>query len=294
MSGGFCRDCFTGTLRGDAVLTGKVQTIHGLPTYVAKPEADIEPKALVVIISDMLGWELKNTRALADNYAKRAQVLVYLPDFMDGHAPDISLLSIADSLMAPSDSWHTTLISKPYWAIQLAVSVIPWLYWSRQAVSKPLITKFFQDLRSHPPPFSTQRLKIGVAGFCWGGYYTFYLTRDEPGTRVASLGSEEKLPLVDCGFTAHPSLLTVPRDIEGVKLPISVGNGENDEFLGHKNMMILKNILEAKEDQAHEVVIYDGARHGFAVRGDPKDPKQVELGAQAEDQAVNWWKKQLH
>lgn len=86
MSGGFCRDCFTGTLRGDAVLTGTVETIHNLPAYVARPEAGVEPKALVVIISDGFGWGLKNTRALADNYARRAQVLVYLPDFMDGQS----------------------------------------------------------------------------------------------------------------------------------------------------------------------------------------------------------------
>lgn len=84
MSGGFCRDCFTGTLRGDAVLTGKVEEIHGIPAYVARPEPGNEPKALVVIISDGFGWKLKNTRALADNYAKRAQLLVYLPDFMNG------------------------------------------------------------------------------------------------------------------------------------------------------------------------------------------------------------------
>lgn len=81
---GLCPNCFAGTLRGDAVLTGKVEKIHGLQTYVARPDAAIEPKAIVVIIPDAFGWELKNTRALADNYAQGAQLLVYLPDFMNG------------------------------------------------------------------------------------------------------------------------------------------------------------------------------------------------------------------
>jgi len=83
-STGYCRDCFTGTLHGDAVITGHVERIHGLPTYVTKPEAGTEPKALIVIISDGFGWELRNSRALADSYAKRGDFLVYLPDFMDG------------------------------------------------------------------------------------------------------------------------------------------------------------------------------------------------------------------
>lgn len=83
-STGYCRDCFTGTLHGDAEITGHTEQIHGLPTYVAQPEAGAKPKALIVIIPDGFGWELRNTRALADSYAKRGEFLVYLPDFMDG------------------------------------------------------------------------------------------------------------------------------------------------------------------------------------------------------------------
>ncbi|KAI1875664.1 uncharacterized protein JN550_001950 [Neoarthrinium moseri] len=291
---GFCPDCFTGTLRGDAVLTGTVEQIHGLPVYVARPGGGVEPKGLVVIISDGFGWELKNTRALADNYAKRAELLVYLPDFMNGCAPDVRLLSAGDGLMGPSPSWFTTLVMKPYWALRLSVAIIPWLFWTRESATRPRLTKFFQDLRSNPAPFETQRLKIGVAGFCWGGNHTIFLARDEPHTRVSSSGSGETLPLVDCGFTAHPSFVTVPKDIEGIRRPISIANGPDDQFLGRENMAVLKRILEAKEDNAHEVVVYDGAKHGFAIRGDPNDPKQAELGAQAENQAVNWFKKQLH
>lgn len=84
--GGFCQDCFKGTLRGDAKPTGTVETIHGLPTYVARPDPDSqgEPLGVVVIVPDVFGWELLNTRALADSYARRGPFVVYLPDFMDG------------------------------------------------------------------------------------------------------------------------------------------------------------------------------------------------------------------
>ena len=41
-------------------------------------------KGIVVIVPDAFGWKLVNTRILADNYAERRQVTVYVPDFMDG------------------------------------------------------------------------------------------------------------------------------------------------------------------------------------------------------------------
>jgi hypothetical protein len=80
----FCADCFTGTLRGDATPTGTVEIIHGLPTYIARPEPGTQPKGIIVIIPDAIGWDLLNTRVLADAYAKRVPALVFLPEFMNG------------------------------------------------------------------------------------------------------------------------------------------------------------------------------------------------------------------
>ncbi|KAH8671306.1 Alpha/Beta hydrolase protein [Xylariales sp. PMI_506] len=291
---GLCADCFKGTLRGDAVLTGTEERIHGLEAYVARPEDGVDPKGIVVIIPDAYGWKLKNTRAMADNYAKRAQVLVYLPDFMNGSGVDSSLGVLLDNFNAPSQSWYTTLVQKPYWMVQFVCGLIPFGIFARESVAKPRIVKFFQDLRATPPPFSTPRLKIGVAGFCWGGYYTVYLAKDETQIRILPLGSSEAQALIDCAFTGHPSLLTIPRDIEQIKIPISVANGPDDEWMGREKMAILTKILQEKDDNAHEVIIYDGAKHGFVTRGSTKDPKQAELGARAEDQAVNWFKKHLN
>lgn len=58
--------------------------MHGRNTYVARPDAGTAPVAVIVIVSDAFGWELPNTRALADAYARRGPFLVYVPDFMDG------------------------------------------------------------------------------------------------------------------------------------------------------------------------------------------------------------------
>lgn len=80
----FCANCFAGTLRGDVIPSGTVETIASLPTYVTQPEAGQTPIGVVVLISDAMGWELLNTRALADAYAKRIPAVVLVPEFMDG------------------------------------------------------------------------------------------------------------------------------------------------------------------------------------------------------------------
>ncbi len=64
---------------------GRVETIHGLPTYVAGTTSETEPEGIIVIISGAFGWDLLNSRILADAYAKRGNYTVYLPDFMDGN-----------------------------------------------------------------------------------------------------------------------------------------------------------------------------------------------------------------
>jgi hypothetical protein len=49
-----------------------------------------------------------------------------------------------------------------------------------------------------------------------------------------------------------------------------------------------KEILK-KSAGDHKAVIYLGAKHGFAIIGDPTDPKHKGFGDQAEAQAVSWF-----
>lgn len=78
-----CSDCASGHLH-EGTPAGRVETLHGLPAYVTGPPGNEPSKGTVVIIPDAFGWNLNNSRILADAYAKRAGVTVYLPDFMNG------------------------------------------------------------------------------------------------------------------------------------------------------------------------------------------------------------------
>lgn len=139
---------------------------------------------------------------------------------------------------------------KPILVGRAMVKFIPMLYRNSPGKITPTVTSFFQSLRSSP---ETQSLKIGAAGYCWGGKFTVLLTHSST-------------PLIDAAFTAHPSNLKVPEDMEGVQAPLCIMVGDTDMAWKIDQVNQAKGILEKKKDTTHEVHILPGAMHGFAVR----------------------------
>ncbi|KAF4995700.1 hypothetical protein FDECE_12729 [Fusarium decemcellulare] len=145
----------------------------------------------------------------------------------------------------------------------------------------PGVRKFMDDLRCA----EAANLKVGVVGFCWGAFGVTHLAH-------GGLARNGKT-LIDAAFTAHPSEIKVPRDIEGVKLPYSMVIGDVDFALPLKEVQKAAKILEDKREVDTEVVIIPNAKHGFAVRGNPNNKIEKEMADQAEDQLVRWFTKYL-
>lgn len=159
---------------------------------------------------------------------------------------------------------------------------MPFIYYTRLSVTKPRIFNFFKAFRDN----EAANLAVGVAGFCWGGKMVTLLCHDD---EKASNGAS----LVDAGFTAHPSGLTLPGDIEAVEKPLSIANGTLDFQLTMPGVKQVQEIFANKKEGRCEMVVYDGAKHGFAIRGNPKVEKELKQGLEAEDQAVAWFEKWL-
>ncbi|KAL8847835.1 MAG: hypothetical protein Q9221_007137 [Calogaya cf. arnoldii] len=281
-----CEDCATGHLhQGDP--RGRVETIHGLPSYITEPSSGAPPKGLVVMIPDAFGWETPNNRLLCDTYAERAGVLVYLPEFQDGHHLPMSMMTDMGT-MTSSDS---SMLKKIPSTLRVAYNMAPFLYLTRPSVTKPRIQSFFTSLRSSSSFTST--LPTFAAGFCWGGLYAINLTHSTSVT-------QEGKPLIDAAFTAHPSNLTLPNDIEKFEQPLSVCQGTQDFVLDMKGVKQIEQVLEKKNKASggdgtskgrHEIQVLEGAKHGFAVRGNPRDEVEMEQAQRAEDQAVAWFER---
>ncbi len=200
-------------------------------------------------------------------------------------------MGVMDSIMAESNSFHTYLV-KPFYILHALYLFVPFMIACRQSVTKPILFDFVKALRSDP---ETANMKIGAAGFCWGGPFVFQLAHDTPSSRVQRLGSEsgQLQRLIDAGFTAHPSGVSMPSDIQNLATPVSVAVGDVDMVWKLDSIKEAQKIVEKKKAGDYEVVIYPGGKHGFAVRGDPSDPQQKVMGDQAEEQALKWFGKWL-
>ena len=182
-------------------------------------------------------------------------------------------MHVMDGVLEPA-SWFTTIVYKPFYLLRFIAAAIPFLLRNKDEVIKPRVWNFCTGVRNDP---ETSNLKLGAAGFCWGGKYTILLSHEQN--------------MIDVGFTAHPSKMKFPDEWEAVKKPLSVAIGDVD--LGIKIDMVkdIKALLEKKEDTLCELIIYPGAKHGFAVRADPKDEGQTKSAMEAETQALAWFQK---
>lgn len=60
-------------------------------------------KGVIVIIPDVFGWILPNVRLLADGFARKTGLTVYVPDFMSGEC--IFMKQIPPEAYSPTRAW---------------------------------------------------------------------------------------------------------------------------------------------------------------------------------------------
>ncbi|MCJ1465558.1 hypothetical protein MMC07_004176 [Pseudocyphellaria aurata] len=271
-----CQDCVTGSLH-EGTPVGREEKLHGLPTYVTDPPNGGPPAANIVIVSDVFGWKLPNTRLLADTYAKRGNYRVYVPEFMNGHYLDYSMLDSMNTATSPSAPAYKKIIP----GMRTGAGFAPFFFFNRASVTMPRVHGFLKGLRAADPG-----LPLGAAGFCWGGKVVAVLCADEQRT-------DDGRSLLDAGFVAHPANMTVPSDAEKVKLPISLTVGTLDFSLKADGIKKIQELWGARKDGKEEITVVEGARHGFGIRADRASEEEAKQALLAEDQAIAWFAKWL-
>lgn len=244
------------------------------------------PKATIVIYSDIFGLGLPNNKIIADAYAKSGDYLVYLPDFFEG---DPVGLKIAD-LLIPVDAANQSSLVKYTGILARAPSFIMWLTRHKEGPTHKTCMDFLESLRRETP--KTQ--KIGMVGMCWGGRYAIRAGLES--NMIEMDGA--KVPLVDAVVALHPSNMVLPGDVKKPVVPISYGWGKEDSSV----KIELKGQVEsihAGEKKAGRVVpemehkVYTPGRHGFSVRGNPDDPQERKCLEDSVTQVLEWFGKWL-
>jgi len=266
--------CLSGKVH-EGTPSGRVDTIGGLQTYIAEPEGGSTAKTVVFLV-DIFGWEFKNVRLLADEYAK-AGFYCYIPDVHQGDSLPISFLQNVEPPL--KDQEQAGLIDKAKNAVIVPTTLGPWLVKHREAVSEPIISGFINTVRQIP---GTN--KVGAIGFCWGGRYAILQAH---GQKEGSVGG------VDAAYACHPSLVAIPGDFDPVTKPLSLALGTKDSLLDEKSMGQIQDVLAKKTDVPHEIQIYEDQIHGFALRSDWSSDKDKKAMDDAEKQGIEWFKEYL-
>ncbi|KAK3940473.1 Alpha/Beta hydrolase protein [Diplogelasinospora grovesii] len=269
-----CPDCYSGHVHSGTP-RGTIEKLHGLDTYVTQPSDATKPvKGIIVIIPDAFGWEFVNNRILADNYADKGSYRVLLPDFMFGHAAPVWLLNSMKVVTGKDSSY----LAKAWKIPGVVYGFASFLFFNRPGRRYPIVKAFFRALRAANP-----EMHVGAAGFCWGGKHTVLLAADPEMT------VDSGKPLIDCGFAGHPSMLSIPGDIEKMHRPVSFACPENDPQVSLAQAEIIKKIVEGRTGESRgEVVVYENCGHGFCVRADTTNDDVARQAAEAEDQCIRW------
>jgi dienelactone hydrolase len=220
----------------------------------------------------VFGYKYTNARLLADEYAK-AGFYVYVPDVLFGDALPIEFLQDVEPNLKTQASLG--VLDKAKKTASVGTTLGPWLIKHREAVSKPIIDKFIDDVKAIPGTG-----KVGAIGFCWGGRYAILAGH------TGSSGS------ADAVYACHPSLVTIPGDFEPVSKPTAIAIGDHDSLLDTKSIDQIKDIF-AKREVETEVRVYNDQVHGFSVRGDWSSDKDKKAMDDALGQGVSWFNKFL-
>lgn len=192
---------------------------------------------------------------------------------------------------------------KPLVLLRVLVTILPFQIRNRFSVTFPRVERFVRAVRETEAQGVGEGtgegmgVGLGVAGYCWGGKHVTVLSSLSRDDGVGRKG--EKRTLIDAAFTAHPGGLSLPTDIANLRAPWSMTIGDDDfvmsvdEVEKVKGALLKKSAGEGGEgvegvEERSEVVVYPGAKHGFAVRGNPGDERDRRRGVEAREQCLSW------
>lgn len=134
-----------------------------------------------------------------------------------------------------------------------------------------------------------------AVGYCFGGKYICLLASELPATvahgqalQDEEQGTIKKGPFIKAGALAHGTSIT-KEDLEGIKAPVSFVAVENDQLFPDDIRIAGKEWLQ-QEKIEHEIEVYHGVPHGFAVAGEYGDSKIEESQKRAFEQMITWLK----
>ncbi|KAJ7134587.1 dienelactone hydrolase endo-1-3,1,4-beta-D-glucanase [Mycena epipterygia] len=262
-----CPNCFKGSvLEGEP--TGVISEVEGA-YFVTGGTSE----RAIILLTDIFGLPLKNSKILADNFAHTLKCDVWVPDIFAGRPP------VTEAQMkALPDRAGVKMGFFDY--LQLIFTVLPSLpalIRNRPSVAASRVTSFVKKVQE-----TKKYEKLGTIGYCFGGGVAMRLgaTTD----------------LFSSIILVHPS---PPSDAEvkAIKAPTAWSCAEDDMALKPARLEQLEAIYAERKDKDnfvdYEFKVYKDTAHGFGARPNLAYPDVKEGFENAFQQAVDWFNKTI-
>lgn len=268
---GLCERCVQGgILEGEC--TGRMEEgAYFAPAPGSGPLSG-GPKTCLVLLTDIFGLPLNNSKLIADEMAKKTGADVWIPDLFAGKPPvGVNELNSVITVK-PGDKRSTWGILGLIW---LLIRRLPLFIRSRPSVSDARARKFAESLRK-----DKGYVKIGSFGYCWGGGVSGRLTAQK---------------VFDSSVIFHPSKLS--KDLmRSIDVPVAFGCAESDDTFPPEYAHECEAIFAERKKSGgpeYEFKHYEGVCHGFAARPYKENPVGMQRFQEAFTQTAEWFEKTL-
>ena len=235
-------------------------------------------------------------------YAERGYVVVMPDQFSGDAAPNaastVTPVAAEDDENTPqSPSSSVSILEKiKLGAMDTVKSFMIDMWLARHTPEKvmPVIQKALEGAREEFADAVANGGGVYGVGYCFGAKYIMLLAGGQTGTleNEKSGASDEEQAVepvkaqLKAGAIAHGTLIT-KEDIEGIKAPIAMACCENDQLFPDTVREQGRATLELNNIE-HDIKVFSGVPHGFAVLGDYSDESIKEKQKEAFDMMVGW------
>lgn len=273
------------------VPTGELTKLGGVECYVTKPsDYPHAPSKLLLLLTGGTGVKSTNNQLQADKYAAEGY-LVVMPDQFDGE-PATSTVTMEE--VNEKTSWLDTIKLKAAEGIK-AFTIDMWLARHTPEKVLPILHKVVEGAKEEFADAVANGGGVYGVGYCFGAKYVLMLCGELPDTVAwgqAAPGDEEqgtvkRTAVLKAGAVAHGTMVS-RSDLESVRSPVFIAAVKDDPLFPEDEVLTPgRRAMEANKVE-HEVEVYDGVPHGFAVYGDYDDPKIKHEQSQAFGQMLAW------
>ncbi|KAH8831545.1 dienelactone hydrolase endo-1-3,1,4-beta-D-glucanase [Flagelloscypha sp. PMI_526] len=258
-----CPDCKKGE-----ILQGDPQgTIRSDGSYfAAASNPSTNAKKAVVLLTDIFGLGIPNPKILADEFASKLNVDVYVPDLFQGKP-----IAKPGSLQLPNRAGY----KRGWWEwvtfVFSIIRVLPRYLANKPGKVAPRLKAWITSLREEKGYTS-----VGAVGYCYGGILNIQL--GQPG-------------LFESIVCAHPGPFS-NEDVQRLASPTVFLCAEDDASFPKRRRIEVEALLASRKGKdgaiEYEFNDYEGTAHGFAARPVLAYPEVAKAFGEAKAKTISW------